>query len=1173
MSVLRYPRPPELARLGPRHNVVEASAGTGKTFLLEHLLVDCIVSRGVPIEEILVVTFTEKATAELVLRLRRLLGELVALEPDHPKARQAAAASPGETWIIDAGARDRLAKSLLSFDRASISTIHGFCQRVLREHAFAQGRLFDEGLVAEKVVVRRAFRELLRAQASSSGPEAQALRAWLASDRTVADLEDLLCECASHRVAEVRPRFDPDQLREAMRAWPSLSEDEGALALRLRQAKVHASTVKKCARELAWLAREVTGHQGDALGLLGARSDLLQTLDYLQEKLPGATTDVELADLTSAVAALRAAAVPLEAAVASAWLPLLRERAAADKRRAGAFDYADMLDLVGRALCDASPARDVLLLALRRRYRVALIDEFQDTDEVQWSIFRRIFVDGAEHHALAVIGDPKQAIYGFRGADVHTYLEAREALRAAGAGHLHLGRNFRSTAALVRVQNLAFGDQARFFRPESGIRYQTELTCGGPDRVLDATPPESNAPVVVLALDGAKPRARDLQVALQASVAGEISRLTDPTCGPRLRGRPDGRESVRPGDIFVLTFTNGESRAIGRALGRAGIPFAFYKQGSLYESPEAEEILAVLRALASSEDRSLCARAFLTRFFALDLAQAAACLDSQIPSEPSLRLRGWAALARKGDIPGLFASLVDQSGILRREVFANAGERGLTNITHVLEILQAQWAKSHASLPELVERLAAYVRGSDAPPGRDSDLQRLETDQQAVQILTVHMAKGLEADVVFLYGGTGEPSRGSCQAFYQDGARVLRVGKLDPAAEQAARNDKNDERSRLLYVAITRARYRLYLPHYPAGLKNFTGPYWQANHRLEQILGPDLAKPDPLFAIRKVDRPAREPLATPLPATAAATPVPPELLIEPAEPADLACIREQRSGFLVTSYSAVKRAHGSPKRQSDGDLDAEPGRPQRSQGADELPVGAQAGIFLHEVLAEVSLAELAARPALADWLATPGVRALLEKQARRHGRAPSEIDPAARLVHRAYTRDMRLEEVVIPGLASATPARREMEFHFPIPAATHRLWSRTPEQVGSPPWKIERGVVKGFVDILFEHRDRVYVGDWKSDTLPDYAAETLDAHVQQSYQIQARIYTVAVLRLCGVSTAAKYDRRFGGTFFCFLRGLDADDSGAGIHCVRPSWNDILAWERDMLAPGFWGIAP
>jgi len=195
-----------------------------------------------------------------------------------------------------------------------------------------------------------------------------------------------------------------------------------------------------------------------------------------------------------------------------------------------------------------------------------------------------------------------------------------------------------------------------------------------------------------------------------------------------------------------------------------------------------------LRAIAAPEDRSLRTQALLTGFFDLDVLGAAACADLGQTAQPVRLLHHFAALAAEGNIPALFASLVDDSGIVRREVFAHTGERTLTNVMHVFEVMQAEWARTHASLPELSELLGAFINGTRTPPGQEGDLQRLETDRDAVQILTVHKAKGLEANVVFLYGGTGEKSSSSVRVFHEDGHRVLHVGRLDDEG-QAPRGD------------------------------------------------------------------------------------------------------------------------------------------------------------------------------------------------------------------------------------------------------------------------------------------------------------------------------------------------------------------------------------------------
>jgi len=781
---------------------------------------------------------------------------------------------------------------------------------------------------------------------------------------------------------------------------------------------------------------------------------------------------------------------------------------------------------------------------------------------------------------LTVIGDPKQAIYGFRGADVHAYLGARQALQAAGGGRLVLDRNFRSSAGIVEATNLLFDQGANFFRRESGITYDEPVRCGRTDlRLLGDTRNEA-APVVVFALDSGSPlRASQARASVQAAIVDELHLLLDPESPLRLHSH-DGDRKLKARDIFILTFTNAESRAIGYALAAASIPHAFYKLGNLFESPEAAEVLAVLRAVAEPEDRNLRAQALLTGFFDLDVTDAAACLDLGPRAEPAALLLRFSNLARQGDIPALFASMIDDSGIVRREVFGHGSERTLTNVTHVLEILQAEWAHSHAPLPALVDLLDAFIHGTQKPPSREGDLQRLETDKDAVQILTVHKAKGLEADMVFVYGGTGEAAaKQPVRVLHEGGKRVLHAGPLDDAGKRLVELETWDERSRLLYVALTRARYRLYLPHYPPEFTTLKGPYLHANQRLDSILGERHERRHSHFGLRPCLAQAVPTLASDAVRPLWQATLLPTALAPAREPEDVVAIKAERSGFVVTSYTAVKHARGASTAIDTGlRMAGEIALGHTDSGA-ALPGGAETGIFLHDILASVALADLAGPPEFAAWFAKPAVAWLLERLRQRHARPVDHVALAAQLVHRAYTLPMRFAGAVIAGLASAKVALREMEFLFPIPERAHPLLSQP--QTDTPSWTIERGVVKGFVDLLFEHEGRVFVCDWKSDDLPRFDRDTLVEHCNENYDVQARIYTMATLRLCGITKPTDYARRFGGVVFCFLRGLGsqevaisgsvADDS-AGIHSFKPTWDDILAWEADMLGQQFWGSA-
>ena len=1173
---LRYPRPRSLGQLGPGHKVVESSAGTGKTFLLEHLFIDLILTHHVAADQILVVTFTEKATAELVLRLRRLVGELANLRADHAEAIKAAGLPAAETWVIDESAKGLLDKALLTFDRNSIFTIHGFCQRVLRENAFVQGRLFDEELVGENTVFGEAFAEVLRKQVATDAGLTTLLGAWLGKARTIASLRELLLACGRADVSALRPAFDQARLSAAMAAWQPVAADDSGLQPRLKAAGMHGGTIKATLKRLARVSDILDHCAGDCIRFL-AEADAAPGLDLalVLRNLAGLPADPVLASLGQRVGELEACVVSLKAAIAQRLLPLVGERAARRKRMAGHFDFEDMLVLVDRALADPGPAGIALLASLRARYQHALIDEFQDTDEIQWSIFRRIFVDAGDRHALTAIGDPKQAIYGFRGANVFTYLEARDVLMRSGAASLTLDHNYRSTAELIEATNLIFDQSADFLRRASGITYDHPVTCGRPQRKLVGKR-RLPAPAVVvfdLATKRRKLAADDARAAVASAIVAELGELLCPDSPLRLRDGESERR-VKAGDVFILTFTNSDSQTIGRALAQAGIDFAFYKQDQLWKTPEAGEILDVLRAVCAPDDRALLARALLTRFFALDLPEVAASAELGGGAGPAHLLSRLAGLARNSDVPAFFSSLVEETGVLRREVFAARSERGLTNIMHVLELLQEHWSASHASLPELVDVLGAYVRGTQTPPGREGDLQRLETDRNAVQILTVYKAKGLEADVVFVYGGTGQKGDHDTHVFHEGSKRVIHVGTPGPAAALRIREEQEDERSRQLYVALTRARYRLYLPRYPTEYGRLDGPYTRMNGRLGGLLGEEAAAGRQHFEVRPVD--CETGVASERDSAGAAALVASDasLLTVATVPAELAVIREQRRGFVVTSYTAVKRARAGVAPVEEAAQPVGPGEHHAAQerAADSLPGGAETGIFLHELLESVVLGDLATMPAFPDWFGNPAVQALFGRLGRRHARPTTELPAAGRMVYAAYTTPVHLHGTVIPGLAVATRALREMEFLYPIPESGHPLLSATTAGDLPVKWTIERGAVKGFIDLLFEHEGRIHLCDWKSDILPSYTAATMAGHCRQHYDVQTRLYTIAALRFAGITTPAAYQARFGAVIFCFLRGRSSSDPKEGIHCLTPTWDEVLAWEDEMLGRPFWGLA-
>jgi exodeoxyribonuclease V beta subunit len=1207
-AVVRYPRPPELSQLGTRHAVVEASAGTGKTFLLEHLVVELLLNHGARIEEILVVTFTERATAELCLRLRKKLSELCHLQADHA----AAAERPDqECWLIDETARGRLRDALLGLDRATISTIHGFCLGILGDHAFLHQRLFDEQAVDSDGAFHTAFVEALRNDFAVQSELQPYLRAWLVTGHTAAHLERALRECATElarifppRPEALQPDFDEAALAAAIAAWPAQAGRDPALAERLKKAGIKGSTAKAVLSRVAAiseLAAEAgkTSEVATFLVQLQARESGWKErgFAYLLDHLAKTAADPKVAKLHEATAAIRDARVPFLAAAAHKFLPLVSARLQAHKRAAGLYDFQDMLTLVAERLADEGAPAQLLLSTLRRGYKYALIDEFQDTDDVQWFIFRRLFFESQEGHVLTVIGDPKQAIYRFRGADVHTYLRARGAILRAGGALVKLGKNFRSTAAVIDGYNAVFDPTMGFFRAGAGIDYDQPVACGHPGRRLCGASGQPEPGVVVLDVRpaGDETPVADTRRALRRQMVQEIRRLLSED-GARFVHDADGPKRIAARDIFVLAFTNNECDEIGETLRAAGLPFAFYKKDNLFQTAQAAEVLDLLRAIAEPEDHTLRARALLTAFFALDLADLAN-RDRPDNADPLLRqFLEWRDLALAGNSGTLFSAILGQSGIVCREVCLGRSERALTNYLHIFEILQEEAARAHVTFRELVETLGAYVNGTRLPPGNERNMQRLESDAEAVQVMTVHKAKGLEADVVFLYGGLHRGKFDPLSVFHdRDGRRVVQLGSLAPEEEEMHANEIADEDRRLLYVALTRARARLYLPRYPDGPHGFTGPSRFLRPILDKLLAD--TETSRLFHRVPVACPGEPLLPLPAPAPAALSAWQPPELPSGVAKAEFHRIAKERAGFVMTSYTGVKRRHGGfvlPEEPTDLSTANEPAEHAENPPVDprELAHGRLSGIFLHAVLEKIPLDGLASSGSSAEWAAQPEIAKLLLRLAHRHEREPGQIAHAAHMVHTALVTPLRLGDCLVPGVGLARRSLRETEFLYPIPERHHPLLGLAATATCLPAgenaegkgedterncgvngraWSVERGLVKGFIDYLFEYQDRIYLCDWKGDWLPSWESDRLRAHCENNYEIQARLYALAVLRLAGLNDRAAFERRFGGVLYCFLRGMRPGDNEAGTYFRRPEWPTVLDWQTEMLGTKFWGL--
>lgn len=1161
---IRYAKPAVLAALPPdNHAVIEASAGTGKTYTLEHLYIDLLL-RGATVDQILVVTFTEKATAELRFRVRNKIEELVMSGAE----QDAGDLPPERAWLLDEEARRRLLQALQSFDAAAIATIHAFCQRVLTEHAFANRQLFTLEQVDRRHAFAIAFKEALREEfAHHEGPR-RYLRAALALGTEVDRLEELLYACAS-APGRLEPAYDEQALEAALLAAPlDAFEDEEALRRSLKRAKVHGATVNAIVdrlqafsplilryfdhRDPARYLQEFEALSGDKFNRKDAG-----LLEYISKKLDGVDLDDEGERVRRAVVAIEAVTVPLLAALAHMFLPRVREGLGRRKRELGQYDFDDMLTLVRDSL--EGPLGGQLAHALRTRFRYALIDEFQDTDEVQWSIFRRVFFESQGNNLMFLIGDPKQAIYGFRGADVHTYVQACDALRSAGGAVLALEENFRSTPELIDGYNAILDQRAVNPYFSGKIRYDRPVRCGDPrQRALDID--GATLPPVHLLVGGGRISAQEQLRRLGRRIAQEIRRLTSDESPLLFWHRGEQVRAVGLRDIFLLTFSRREGLVLGDCLREAGIPHSFYKQDGLFETDEAAHVLDMLAAIDEPGHPAKRLRAWLTPFFGLAIEDAHRCRD--LPADHPLlaRLHAFHGLARDKRYERLFAALLEETGLLRRTLMTG-GERQVTNYLHLFELLLEEVGRARCSLHELVFSLRAYIDGRRRPPGDNPGVQRLESDQPAVQVMTMHKAKGLEAAVVFVAGGLSRPRiHGLVENFHMEGERRSYIGRSQPEAVRAAiEREAREEDERLLYVALTRARARLYLPYVPLtdqkGMLTLDGAYACVNERVDALVkGP--GGPGPLFQVEVLDDapPPSEHEASPASIPAWATPE--DTFLTRSMEGEMAALKASRGGRFTTSYTAMQRghAHGEVAREADQTGEV---APELERGEDDLPGGAATGIFLHGIIEDLDFSTFQRAPLLEAWAQLPEVRAVVAQRARTHNIEARHLPHTLRMIHASLTARVPLGDREARGLWRTERNLREVEFLYPLPRATR------PERLDEEGRiRQSEGYVKGFIDFLFQHEGRLYFADWKSDGLRSWGRSLLEAHVRTSYPRQLQLYSLALVRMLGVRDEADFEARFGGVLYVFLRATGLGD-GEGLHHWRPDWSQIQTWERDL----------
>jgi exodeoxyribonuclease V beta subunit len=1026
--------------------VIEASAGTGKTTTISAIVLRLLAEQGIPIEKILVTTYTELATAELRGRIRETIADALG-QKRLPFVEEIVEKVTDRKQL-----ERRLKNALQNFDEAPIFTIHGFCKRILADRAFESGVPFEAELVTDQShFLNEIADDFWRAHFYSDDTVmATVLRGQL----TPARLVELLIQLTNNPTLRVAP---PPENRAALEKK----------IVELCQAGGDDEGIKELAQR----------------AVVSLESEFCE---WARAELPRRKSD----------------------------------------RRVQSFD--DLLTRLDEAL--RSERGRELQKSLRERFTVALVDEFQDTDPVQYSIFSRIYRDS--DGSVFLIGDPKQAIYGFRGADVFTYLQAARVAQR----HYTLGRNWRSEAKLVDGVSAIFSGRENPFVIESIDL--SPVTASGKADAEPLTIGERRDQPLRFWIASIKDRPRVEEV-----VAAEIASL--------LAGETKiGSRKVEPRDVAVLVNNNAQPAGIQRALSEYRIPSVVYSAASVSRSGEASEMLRVLLALAQPAHEKSVRAALATELFGLNATALENLSSDEAGWEATLnRFADYHLLWRDHGFVQMMRALLVRERVRSRLLSWRDGERRLTNVLHLIELLHTACVENRLGIDGLVKWLARQI----SPGGevREEHELRLESDEDAVRIVTIHKSKGLEYGITFCPFVRKEPWSGPKEflKFHEDDKLVLDLEET-PEHKKIRNREELAEIVRQLYVGLTRAKHRSYLVWQERKNKSKSALAWLLSKETAADAFLGKGESDTNSRLRSSFAGSDEIVIENLPERErkafAPTPASPALL------APRVFDGEIDQSWRISSFSSLISGRAEEPETPDYDS-VEPGVESAeepvlpAEGIHAFPGGMRAGTCLHLILEELDFADLS-QPLITKRLAdfrfedfADVVCGTLEKVMRvplgGDGFTLSQISRASRLSELEFT--FPITELTVSRLKKAFRLEE-------LPLAIDRLQF--------PP---ANGFMKGFIDLVFERAGRFYFVDWKSNWLgtdaSSYVPENVAAEMTRNfYNLQLSIYTVALHRYLQQRLADyDYDKNLGGAFYIFLRGIDPRKPSNGIFFARP----------------------
>ncbi|MDG2071467.1 MAG: exodeoxyribonuclease V subunit beta [Pseudomonadales bacterium] len=1140
------------------NQLIEASAGTGKTYTITNLYIRLLLGRGrekpLGVQQILVLTFTIAAAEELKHRIRKRIVE----------AKRVFSNTGDQTdeflQSLKANSADAqrdlnlLTAASLLMDDASIFTIHGFCARVLDELSFETGVLFDQNLNADRdsllqIAAEDCFRKHL---IELPAFERQiAIGNWPNPEQLI-------------------QKTKPFLFREQLNLGPAtrdISDEYNALRAKIAviQQRWNTDNLTEIIKNAGF------GQNRKVMTRLGLMNDLCQAKEPIN--LTAEIWEVySQASLRSALKKnIKLPAHPVLDLIDEVWLSVtdvvnqininlwqlvtqsLKEQILQIKASTNELTLDDLLSQLSRALT----TNPTLARQLSQRWPVAMIDEFQDTDDLQYGIFSRIHAN-SEHDCLLFIGDPKQAIYQFRGADIYTYLNARK-----NADDVHsLSVNWRSTASLISAINYLFGQSNVF--GDGNIDYEENTPSVAADDMGVILKNQTPAPFHITLLQGekrlTKPQARELSMAH----AGEqiVDLLNQADDGAALvNGAP-----LNAGQIALLVRDKHDARAAQFALAERGIKSVYVTLESVFLQDTAEDLRLILEAVIDpTNDRAIkaaMATSLLNSSAAeIDAVNQDVVQHQQVLTEFQEYHHLWASL----DVAPMIEALIVRRRIADKWLHLPNGDRQLTNLRHLGELLQ-QRSFIAPGMHQLLKWFTREKIAAETVAGEDRQL-RLESDENLVKIVTMHAAKGLEYDVVMIpMAGFIAQQRSGEPALFHEKHHDIYTTHLDfcpdEQLQETAQQEKYEEDMRLLYVAITRARYLCYLGI--PDTKNLTnsavskllGLQDRENRHLDYLSN---RLPSDLFHVTRVTSSSLSKREDIFDAS----------LLHAPPPAP-----SPHDQWRVHSYTGVSRRlkklieHGETFNVAgygDDDNDSQQPEVDIAFNSFTFPRGPRVGIALHSLFEDIAF----------DANETE----ISERCHHYLTRMGMQEDPWQNVLS-TWIKDVLTTPLDPQFCLADIPDRErinELEFHFPVTMTEkfiRYLKSNEYLQTITGDQSIQfEGMMTGLIDLIVRINNKYYLIDYKSNYLgnsyDNYTPEALQFAVQEhNYDLQYLIYCVALHRYLDARLPDySYESHFGGVKYLFLRGMQGENStDTGIYTDRPSLDLMLGLDALLKEP-------